>query len=155
MVLLAFYRMHSHLPPSYTLLKQRPFPPVRFYFPCHQQYYGLLRLLDRLRPGFHIDCLYQTLRFTILHTTCQDLSCSTLLFRNIPIPLRRWVLRCRTYGLFAPSLVFATNRLARLPLVPLFRGQCNDAAEFTLSYGLLLCHPLASPHLKVTPCSAG
>ncbi len=43
--------MHHHLPSRLARLKQRPFPTGGFCCPARQRYYGLLRLLARLRTG--------------------------------------------------------------------------------------------------------
>jgi len=54
--------MHRHLPSRLTWLKQRPFPHNEFCCLAGLQYYGLLRLLIRLPPGFRCLSLYQQLR---------------------------------------------------------------------------------------------
>ena len=51
-----------------------------------------------------------------------DLSCSAMDYVNVPLPLRRRVHRCRPSKLFAPSVVFAQPKEARLPLVSRSRG---------------------------------
>src|SRR5437667_4230514 len=45
--------MHHHVSPRSTPLKQGTFPPMRFCCPHPHQYGVPLRLLTRLRPGFH------------------------------------------------------------------------------------------------------
>jgi len=72
-------------------------------------------------------------------------------YSNIPLPLRRRVLRCCFSRFFAPSMVFARLSQARLPLGP-FRALRNDAAEFALCCGLPDCNDIASTlGLLLTP----
>ncbi len=60
-------------------------------------------------------------------------------YPDIPLPIHRRVLRRCSSKSFTPSLVFARPRQARLPLVGF-----DDAAGFTLCYGLPSCDDIAS-----------
>ena len=90
----------------------------------NHRYYGLIRLLDRLRSDFHFS-LYP--HFRLLLATCQALPCFIEHFPSIPLPICRRVLQGCSSRFFTPSVAFTAIWTARLSLV-----KANDTAGFPL-----------------------
>ena len=69
---------------------------------------------------------------------------------TVPRPLRRRVLRGCTFKFCTPSMAFATECQARLPVVPL-RGECYRRGRLRLMLQTGELHP---PKEGSTPCYA-
>ena len=81
------------------------------------RYYGLLRLLIRLPPGFRTLCLYRSLR-SLFSDRMRSLLFHRLLSQH-PAPHTPEGSSRLLYRFFAASLAFAFALQARLPLAPI------------------------------------
>ncbi len=126
-------------PHSYLL-----WTPEQSRAPSLQQGYVVLAILSTMNPSdsptglstpFHGFSAYNCGFCKRCLQTRWGLPSSHANSPDIPLPLRRRVLRRCPTRLFTPSLAFAPSPRARLPLGP-SRAINYDAAGFALCYGL-------------------